>query len=74
MGFGSKPPPVVKTWSEQTAGKADADFQPYAMTSRFALGALIQHSKFGKGVVVGVEGARVEVLFEDGAKKLGHSA
>ena len=36
--------------------------------------ALIKHSKFGKGLVIGVDGARIEVLFEDGTKKLAHSA
>jgi hypothetical protein len=55
------------------ADKTDSDFTPYAMTSRFAKGTLLSHSKFGRGVVVGVEGPRVEVLFEDGAKKLGHT-
>jgi hypothetical protein len=72
-GFGNKPVVPQKTWPEAMAGKSESDFTPYAMTSRFAKGALIAHSKFGKGVVVGVEGARVEVLFEDGPKKLGHS-
>ena len=45
---------------------------PYAFTSRFEKGALLAHPKFGKGVVIDVEPQRVEVLFEDGPKKLGH--
>ena len=36
-------------------------------------GQLLVHPKFGKGVVLGVEGQRIEVLFEDGPKKLGHA-
>ena len=67
--FGNKTGQVVpQTWAEATAGKPDTDFTPYAMTARFAKGALIQHPKFGKGVVVGVEAGRVEVLFEEGTK------
>jgi len=72
-GFGGKKEEAPKTWAEQTGGKEDAAFAPYAMTARFAKGALILHPKFGKGVVIGVEGAKVEVLFEDGQKKLGHA-
>jgi hypothetical protein len=72
-GFGNKPAEPVKTWGEQVTGKPEADFTPYAMTARFAKGAFIQHAKFGKGVVVEVEGPRVEVLFEEGTKKLGHA-
>ena len=30
------------------------------------------HAKFGKGIVVDVEPSRVEVLFQDGPKKLAH--
>ncbi len=48
-------------------------FSPYATTTKFAKGALVSHSKFGKGLVVSVEGSRIEVLFEDGVKKLGHA-
>jgi hypothetical protein len=70
--FGSKPAEPVKTWAELLEGKTDEQFAAYAMTARYDKGALILHSKFGKGVVVGVEGPRIEVLFEDGPKKLGH--
>ena len=70
----AKPQEPEKSWAEHMEGKSDGDFAPYAMTSRFAKGQLITHPKFGKGVVVGVEGARIEVLFEEGPKKLGHAA
>ena len=62
------------TYEQHMEGKTDADFAPFAMTSTYAKGALITHPKFGKGVVVAVEGLRVEVLFADGTKKLGHSS
>ncbi len=72
-GLGAKKVEPVKVWADETAGKDDAAFTPYAPTARFAKGALVLHSKFGKGLVVLVEGTRIEVLFEDGVKKLGHA-
>jgi hypothetical protein len=72
-GFFSKPKEPEKTWAEQIEGKADTDFTPYAMDRTYALGALVLHSKFGKGVVVEVEGLKVNVLFEDAKRKLGHA-
>jgi hypothetical protein len=71
LGWGKAPEPE-KTWAEQVEGKADDAFAPYALTTRFGKGQLLTHPKFGKGVVTNVEGARIEVLFEEGAKKLGH--
>jgi len=72
-GLGSKKVEPPKVWADETAGKDDAAFTPYALTTRFAKGALLAHPKFGKGIVIDVEGTRIEVLFEDGAKKLGHA-
>jgi len=72
-GLGSKKVEPPKVWADEVHGKDDAAFAPYAMTARFVKGALLAHSKFGKGVVVHVEGPRLEVLFEDGVKKLGHA-
>jgi hypothetical protein len=69
--FGKKPEEVVKAWTEYMEGKADDSFVPYAFTSRFDKGALLTHPKFGKGIVLGVEPQRIEVLFEEGIKKLG---
>jgi hypothetical protein len=70
----AKPKEPEKTWAEHVEGKADTAFVPYAMTTRYAKGQLLQHSKFGKGVVIHVDPQRIEVLFEDGPKKLGHAA
>lgn len=69
----AKPKEVEKTWAEQMEGKGDDQFAAYSMASRFPKGQLVFHTKFGKGVVTHVEGARIEVLFEDGVKKLGHA-
>jgi hypothetical protein len=69
----AKPAEPERKW-EEIADKPDAEFTPYAMTARFAKGALIAHPKFGKGLVVAVEATNVQVLFQDGLKKLGHGA
>jgi hypothetical protein len=68
----AKPPEPEPEWSV-VEGKPDASFLPFAMSTRFAKGDLILHPKFGKGLVLLVEGTRIEVLFQDGKKKLGHA-
>ncbi|MDB5213080.1 MAG: hypothetical protein JWO86_1007 [Myxococcaceae bacterium] len=70
--FWAKPATPEKTWEEATEGKPDPDFTPYTMADRFTKGQLILHSKFGKGVVTDVDALRVEILFQEGKKKLGH--
>ena len=72
-GLGARKVEPPKVWADETAGKDDAAFAPYAPSGRFTKGALVLHAKFGKGLVVSVEGPRLEVLFEDGVKKLGHA-
>jgi hypothetical protein len=68
----AKPAEPEPQWSE-VEGKPDESFVPFALSSRYAKGDLILHPKFGKGLVLGVEGTRIEVLFQDGKKKLGHA-
>jgi hypothetical protein len=68
----SKPPEPEPAWSE-VESKPDDSFVPFALSTRYAKGDLIRHPKFGKGLVLGVEGTRIEVLFQDGKKKLGHA-
>jgi hypothetical protein len=68
----AKPKEPDKSWEEHMAGKEDDAFHKYAMADRYAKGALILHSKFGKGIVVDVEATNVMILFQDGPKKLGH--
>jgi hypothetical protein len=68
----AKPPEPEPEWSEVEA-KPDESFVPFALSSRYVKGDLILHPKFGKGLVLGVEGTRIEVLFQDGKKKLGHA-
>ena len=69
----AKPKEPEKTWAEHLEGKGDDAYVQYAMTARFTRGQLLVHPKFGRGIVIGVEGQRIEVLFEDGPKKLGHA-
>jgi hypothetical protein len=68
----AKPPEPDPEWSEIEA-KPDESFVPFAMSSKYAKGDLISHPKFGKGLVLVVEATRIEVLFHDGKKKLGHA-
>jgi hypothetical protein len=68
----AKPVAPDPTWAEIEA-KPDGSFLAFALTSKYGKGDLIAHPKFGKGLVMEVEGARIEVLFKDGKKKLGHA-
>jgi hypothetical protein len=43
------------------------------MSTTFARDEIIEHPKFGKGVVVMVQGAKIQVLFQEGTKMLGHA-
>lgn len=70
--FWAKPTQPEKTWEEQVADKTDDAFVPYNLAEKYAKGQLLLHTKFGKGVVVDVEASRVEILFQEGKKKLGH--
>lgn len=70
--FWAKPIEPEKTWAEVVDGKPDDAFTPYALSQKFARGQLLVHPKFGKGVVTDADAARVEILFQEGKKKLGH--
>ncbi len=69
----AKPVEKEKTYEEWTAGQPDEAFAPYSLKTHYAKGALLTHPKFGRGVVVGFEGAVAVVLFPEGKKKLGHA-
>jgi hypothetical protein len=68
----AKPPEPEPPWAE-IEGKPDDSFVPFVLSSRYAKGDLIRHPKFGKGLVTAADATRIEVLFQDGKKKLGHS-
>jgi hypothetical protein len=42
----------------------------YAATAKVAAGDVVEHPKFGPGVVLGVEPGRAHILFESGPRKL----
>jgi hypothetical protein len=69
----SAPPDKPMSWTAATEGKADADFKAYSVKTTFAQGDLLRHPKFGNGVVVGVESSKIDVMFEDGERKLVHA-
>lgn len=70
--FANKKDEPKHNWKEQVGGAPDNAFVPYALATKYERGALISHSKFGRGIVTAVDDRRIEVLFEEGAKKLGH--
>jgi hypothetical protein len=72
VDFWAKPVEPEKTWDEHVSTKPDDEFVPYALSQRFNLGQLVVHSKFGKGIIVDADPLRVEILFQEGKKKLGH--
>ena len=60
-------------WAAAVGEKPDEKFSPYAPATTFAESALINHAKFGKGIVVAVDGNKIDILFEQGVKKLLHA-
>jgi len=62
------PPPVNVL--EQALGDPSRPRRKYAATEKFARDELVEHPKFGVGVVTGIEPGRVNILFESGARKL----
>jgi hypothetical protein len=73
-GFGNKEKESEKSWKEDVAEQPETMFVPYALTNHYSKGVLLAHPSFGKGLVLNVDGTRLEVLFEEGKKKLGHAA
>lgn len=67
-------PKVVSSKSDYTRVMNGRDFQravDYSMSRNYKNGELINHIKFGLGIVVGAKDAqKVEVLFSDGPKIL----
>lgn len=70
--FTPKAPARQWDWEKDVSSQPDESFAAYAPASKFAKEALLTHPKFGKGVVIDVEPQRVEVLFQDGPRKLAH--
>jgi hypothetical protein len=58
------------TWQEAVADKPEDAFTAYAMSGSFAKGVLLNHPTFGKGIVLNVDGRKMEVLFAESKKIL----
>lgn len=56
-------------WKDAVASAKGAK-RAYAATDKVTTGDLVEHPKFGVGVVTGVEPGRAHVLFESGPRKL----
>jgi hypothetical protein len=65
----SVPPPPVNVL-EQALGDPSRTRRKYSATEKFARDELVEHPKFGVGVVTGLEPGRVAILFESGPRKL----
>ncbi len=58
-------------WEAAMAGKDQANSKVYSMAGSFEEGEVIEHPKFGLGLVSGVEaGGKMNVLFKEGPKRL----
>jgi hypothetical protein len=68
-----KVPERVYRWEDDVAPKADEEFLAYSPASKFERDALVLHAKFGKGIVTFVNGPKLDILFQDGPKKLAHN-
>lgn len=74
------PPKLVETeearkereWSEALAARAGDPALPYRTTQRFSEGQILEHVKFGRGLVRRVNDGKIEVVFKDGVRLLAH--
>jgi len=64
--------PKIPKWKEVVAVQPEEAFIAYDPSKTFAKDALVAHAKFGKGVVVEVDGNKIQILFEEGTRKLMH--
>ncbi len=60
-------------WEEALAGKENIEAKDYAMDGTFEQDDVIEHPKFGRGLVREIQAeGKMEVLFKDGPKILVH--
>ena len=62
---------VGQLWMEEM-GKASGKATPYSVKSKFGLGEIIDHKKFGPGIVQKLIDDKIEVLFQHEMKLLVH--
>ncbi len=62
---------LEKQWETAMAEKDQGNSRPYLMDGSFEENEVIDHSKFGYGIVIQLEkGGKMQVLFKDGPKRL----
>ena len=64
---------VEDTWMELKNKSDVSKAEPYSMKKKFKSDALIDHPKFGLGVVTEVTGLAILVTFQDGERSLVHN-
>ncbi|MBD66176.1 MAG: hypothetical protein CME62_13270 [Halobacteriovoraceae bacterium] len=62
---------VGQLWMEEM-GKASGKAEPYSIRSKFVVGDIIDHKKFGPGIVQALIEDKIEVLFQHELKLLVH--
>jgi len=67
---GSMPASAATGDFKSVLAKAKGARGAYSATAKVATGDVVEHPKFGAGVVLSVEPGRANILFESGARKL----
>ena len=70
-GTRAKSIPINELWTEEL-GKASGKARPYGIRENFEVGELIDHKKFGPGIVQTHVDGKIEVLFQHEIKTLVH--
>jgi hypothetical protein len=70
-GTRAKSIPINELWTEEL-GKASGKAIPFSIRELFELGDLIDHKKFGPGIVQNLVDGKIEVLFQHEIKTLVH--
>jgi hypothetical protein len=61
-------------WEAALEGRGPESARRYVPKDRFAAGEIIDHAKFGLGIVRRTEPSKIEVLFKDATRTLAHGA
>ncbi|RME25788.1 MAG: hypothetical protein D6806_07295 [Deltaproteobacteria bacterium] len=64
------PPPRNKAWEEAARDVDLSSAVPYRPQERYEVGQVIEHPKYGIGIVRGVKGNLAYVVFHDTIRKL----
>lgn len=70
-GTRAKSVPINELWTEEL-GKASGKAKAYTIRETFEVGDLLDHKKFGPGIVQALVDGKIEVLFQHEIKTLVH--